>query len=207
MDFIYSVLWGSGIDNKELETLDEKFKLIVLDPKNKDVAIDEDEKALSENDNGSKRVSRSKPLQKFDKTVFYAKNEASSNKDQEKDAKPIKNSYQSLIMNQFNEQRLDSRPNRRNDFKSDQCGNVFSSESSMKKHKSIHQMEKRMVANKKNIFRCLECRKNFNQHAKLLIHRKSHTQTGSLCNICHTRVEQLESHRKEVHLLEIGFSI
>ena len=195
MDLIYSALWGSGIDDRQLEALDEKFKLIVLDPKTKDVPIDEDEKASPEIDNGSNRVTRSK--------ACYAKNEASSNtKDQENDiTKPKKNCYETLIMNQFNKQRSDS--NRSNDFKTDAA---FSSESSTKKHKSIHQMEKRMVA-KKHIFRCLECRTNFDQHAKLLIHRYSHIKTGSLCNICHTRVEHLESLRKEIHLLEIGFFI
>eukprot|EP00092_Neocalanus_flemingeri_P040512 GFUD01044117.1.p1 GENE.GFUD01044117.1~~GFUD01044117.1.p1 ORF type:complete len:246 (-),score=61.33 GFUD01044117.1:43-780(-) len=244
MDLIYSYLWGTEMNNKELEALDNKFKLIVLDSKSEDFAIDEDENASAEKHEGLRRSSRNKPfrkfekqvfddenqvssidadenvsaekqeglrrssrIRKFDKQAFYAENQVSSTKDKEKDTKVSKTSFQTLIMNEENENNFDSRPNRWLGSKCEQCGDVFLSDSSMKSHMSIHQMEMRMVARKKNIFRCLECKKNFDQHAKLMLHRYSHhSQSGSFCNICHSRVEQLDSHRKEIHLLDIGFS-
>jgi len=91
-------------------------------------------------------------------------------------------------------------------FKCSQCGDIFSSESSLRKHRSIHQMESRMMAKNKNIFRCLICKKNFDQNAKLMVHRHSHTQSCNFCNICHKRVDDLRNHRMEVHQLDITFS-
>ena len=53
----------------------------------------------------------------------------------------------------------------------------------------------------KTIFRCVQCKKSFNQFAKLLIHKYSHNrQGGSVCNLCKERFVNIKGHHQEYHI-------
>ena len=204
MDFLYSMLWKTEND-KEMQAIDDKFKSIILETKTKDFVQEKegDKKGSYFLDESADRSSKGESLIKID--LYCEKNDFQSKSKFEGENLKIK-IFQSLIKNEYNKENLDSRPNKTVQFKCGKCGDMFTSESSMKNHKSIHQMEMRMVARNKNIFRCLECKKKFDQNAKLLVHRYSHSQSSSLCNICHERVDHLMIHRREVHQLEIRFT-
>ena len=91
-----------------------------------------------------------------------------------------------------------------NGLKCNQCGVTSSSEGKMKKHIQVH--EEQRVYNKANKykFRCLQCRKKFNQLAKLLLHRKSHkNRQEELCHPCNRRQKNLPEHYQNVHCSEI----
>ena len=91
-----------------------------------------------------------------------------------------------------------------NGLKCNQCGVTSSSEGKMKKHIQVH--EEQRVNNKatKYKFRCLQCRKKFNQLAKLLLHRKSHkNRQEELCHPCNKRQKNLPEHYQNVHCSEM----
>jgi len=53
-------------------------------------------------------------------------------------------------------------------------------------------------------YRCFQCRKSFNQFAKLLIHKYSHpvsgVKFGNVCNLCRTRFHDIKKHHQEAHI-------
>ena len=87
------------------------------------------------------------------------------------------------------------------DLKCDVCGIVSSSESRFKIHRKIHEESFVVIKATKYKFKCIPCKKNFNQLAKLLLHRKSHPGKlpGHLCHVCLVRKLDLHHHYLEAH--------
>ena len=240
-----------------LESLEDRFNQIMIDPKTKEIDVDDEKQKLKKcnlnpetkkeptrkcNTSKNNNVRESKKCKKkkseenhhmsekklgsstrldekkvnneicnFDKGRPSSKKKENMFIDELKKEDSKKN-VQSLMKNESSQSsnkkeklNVNSNPNK-SSFLCARCGDIFTSESRLKSHRSIHNMEERMIERNKNIFRCLECKKNFDQSAKLLVHRHSHSQSCTFCNICHTRVEDLRDHRRDVHELNITFT-
>ena len=88
-----------------------------------------------------------------------------------------------------------------NIFKCEICGVTSSSEYKMERHRKLHQTNLKVP--RKTMFKCVKCRKTFNQFAKLIIHKYNHPKSlksNDLCNLCKARFEDLSRHHLEVHI-------
>ena len=73
--------------------------------------------------------------------------------------------------------------------------------SSMRKLERHRRLCHESLQQSKTIFRCVQCKKSFNQFAKLLIHKYSHNrQGGSVCNLCRERFVNIKGHHQEYHI-------
>lgn len=84
----------------------------------------------------------------------------------------------------------------------DICQVQSSSRKKLERHKKLcHD-----ISNPKSSssYRCYQCKRSFNQFAKLLIHKYSHNKgrNGSVCNVCKSRYSDINQHNKERHLSE-----
>eukprot|EP00092_Neocalanus_flemingeri_P015548 GFUD01016830.1.p1 GENE.GFUD01016830.1~~GFUD01016830.1.p1 ORF type:complete len:241 (-),score=27.06 GFUD01016830.1:112-834(-) len=90
-------------------------------------------------------------------------------------------------------------------LKCEMCGVTSSSEHKMERHRKLHQTNRKVP--KKTVFKCFQCRKTFNQFAKLIIHKYNHPKSlksNDLCNLCKARFENLSRHHLEVHINSSG---
>ena len=85
----------------------------------------------------------------------------------------------------------------------DICQVQSSSRNKLDRHRKLcHEISSQKSDNQKSRFRCYQCKKSFNQFAKLLIHKYSHNKgkNGSVCNLCKSRYSDINQHNSERHL-------
>ena len=85
----------------------------------------------------------------------------------------------------------------------DMCNIQSTSKRKLERHRRLcHETSTNNVAS--SSYRCFQCRKTFNQFAKLLIHKYSHpvsgVKSGNVCNLCRTRFDDIKKHHQETHL-------
>ena len=86
-------------------------------------------------------------------------------------------------------------------YKCEVCGVASSSEQKMERHRRLHGTTRKAAL--KSVFKCSQCRKTFNQFAKLIIHKYNHPKSlksNDLCNLCKARFDDLYRHHLEVHI-------
>ena len=78
------------------------------------------------------------------------------------------------------------------------CDIKASSITRLERHRRLHQ-----TLENSSSFKCLQCRKSFDQLAKLLIHKHSHSRLkpGGVCNLCRARYSNIAWHHQNYHIL------